>query len=319
MKVLFVSSGNSKDGISPLVYNQGESLKKSGIILDYFTIEGTGVTGYLSNLLRLRKHIKKNNFDIIHAHYTYSGLLCLLSFIRKPIVLSVMGCDAYGDFDFNGKRLPSYYLIMLLTQIIQPFMKTIIVKSNNINKYIYLKKKSYLVPNGVNFNLFKPKDSLSSRKKLNLPADKKIVFFLADSEDPRKNYKLMKQASGLFTKKDIEVINPYPINNKIVPDYLNACDVFVLTSFNEGSPNVIKEAMACNCPVVSTDVGDVKEVISGTDGCYLTSFDPKDVADKIENALTFNKRTNGRENIKHLEASVIADKIINIYKRLILN
>lgn len=313
MKILFVSSGNSANGIAPLVKNQGESLKNAGIEISYFTIYGKGILGYLKNRSKLRTLVKKNDFDVVHAHYTLSGWLCLLSFLKKPIVLSVMGSDAYGEFNINGKRHFYSYFFMLLTQLIQPFVKSIIVKSNNIKKYIYLKKKCHLIPNGVNFNLFKPQAKAISRSVLGLPPDKKIVLYLANSEDPRKNFKLLNNASSFLTNKEIEIINPYPISNKEFSDYLNACDVFVLTSFNEGSPNVIKEAMACNCPIVSTDVGDVNEVISGTPGCYLASFKPKDVAIKIEKAIRFDKRTNGRENIKHLDSNVIAHKIRNIY------
>ena len=91
----------------------------------------------------------------------------------------------------------------------------------------------------------------------------------------------------------------------------------MLTSLWEGSPNVIKEAMACNIPIVSTDVGDVREVIGNTEGCYITSFEPEYIAEKIELALQFGKRTDGRENIKHLESSLIARKIIDLYKKIV--
>ena len=99
--------------------------------------------------------------------------------------------------------------------------------------------------------------------------------------------------------------------------YLNAADALVLTSLWEGSPNVIKEAMACNLPIVSTDVGDVKEVIGDTEGCYITSYEPSDVAGKIKLALDFGKRTNGREKIKHLEINTIAKRIIDVYNEVL--
>ena len=101
--------------------------------------------------------------------------------------------------------------------------------------------------------------------------------------------------------------------------YYNAADVTLLTSLHEGSPNVIKEAMACNCPIVSTDVGDVKDVIADTDGCYITTYDPKDVVEKIKMALEFGKRTKGRERIVQagLDSKTIANKIINIYHQVL--
>ena len=107
--------------------------------------------------------------------------------------------------------------------------------------------------------------------------------------------------------------------NKITPFFYNASEIVVLTSFHEGSPNVIKEAMSCNIPIVSTDVGDVKQLIANTDGCYITSYDPKDIAAKIELALNYNKKTTGRLDIEHLEESNIAKKIINIYSLVLDN
>lgn len=308
MRILFVSSGNSNYKIVPFVKSQGESIKNEGIELDYFTIKGRGIKGYLKNIKPFRKHLKNNKYEIIHAHYGLTGLFCLLSFTGLPIVLSVMGDDAYGSFNSKGERIKSSYIEMFLTQIVLIFAKQIIVKSKNILDVIPYKKKSQIIPNGVDFNIFKPSFSDLNQNQ---------ILFLANPNDPRKNYSLLKNAVNSIGDNNLQLINPFPIKHEHFPEYLNNSSVFVLTSFNEGSPNVIKEAMACNIPIVSTDVGDVKEVIGKTEGCYITSFDPEDVADKIKSALSFGKRTTGREDIQHLEASLIAKKIINVYNKVL--
>ncbi len=308
MKVLFVSSGNSRYGIVSFIKSQGESLKKEGAELEYFTIKGKGVIGYLKNIRPLRKYLIKNGFEIMHAHYGLIGLLCLLTFTRIPIVLSVMGDDAYGNFDIKGKRIKSSYVGMFLTQIALIFVDKIIVKSSNILNVIPQKMKCSVIPNGVDFELFKPTGKVLY---------KNTVLFLADEDNSRKNYKLLKDAMVLINRKELKTLNPYPIAHSEFPDYLNKSAIFVLTSYNEGSPNVIKEAMACNIPIVSTEVGDVREIIGKTEGCFITTFKSDDVANKIEAALAFGKRTNGRENIKHLELSLVANKIINIYKEIL--
>ena len=96
---------------------------------------------------------------------------------------------------------------------------------------------------------------------------------------------------------------------------MNACDALVLTSEAEGSPNVVKEAMACNIPVVATDVGDVREIISHTDGCYLCKMEPPDIARKLQSALSFGERTNGREAVAHLELDAVSRRIIDVYEQ----
>lgn len=317
MRVLFVSSGNTDFGIDPLIVNQGESLKKAGVDLDYFTIKGKGFKGYFSNIPKLKKFIKENDYDIIHAHFVYTGWVAIFSAGKKPIVLSVMGSDAYGKYKISGKRFKSTYFMMLLTQLIQPFVKAIIVKSKNICRYVYLKNRKYRVPNGVDFDKFHEINMDKCRKELGLNLDKEMVLFLADPEKPVKNFKLLKEAFNLLDQNRFELINPFPIENKQFPLYLNACNVFVLTSHNEGSPNVIKEAMACNTPIVSTRVGDVDEVIGETSGCYLINHDPEDVAKNIMKAINFGSRTTGREDINHLESGVIANKIIDIYNKVL--
>ena len=95
---------------------------------------------------------------------------------------------------------------------------------------------------------------------------------------------------------------------------MNACDTLLLTSLYEGSPCIIKEAMACNCPIVATDVGDVREIIGRTVGCYVTFFDSEDITAKLRMALSFGKRTLGREAVRHFDVRRIAQKIAQIYE-----
>ncbi|MDZ7721981.1 MAG: glycosyltransferase [candidate division KSB1 bacterium] len=133
---------------------------------------------------------------------------------------------------------------------------------------------------------------------------------------------MAEQAIGLVVNERLEFKVIHHIQHVEVLDYLNAADVLLLTSRWEGSPNIIKEAMACNCPIVATDVGDIREVFGETEGCYLTSFDPQDVADKLKTALTFAEqygRTKGRQRIFAigLDSTTVARKLISIYEKVL--
>ncbi|MCP5104680.1 MAG: glycosyltransferase [bacterium] len=316
MNILFVCSGKNTVGrISPFIKSQGDSLAARGITVDYFLIKGRGLMGYLSAVPRLRRHLKQNRYDLIHAHYALSGWVAVLALPRPPILVSFMGCDVYGDVTAKGKRTARSNI--LLCKLLQPFVNAIIVKSRNLADYVYMKKKLHIVPNGVNFQVFKPGDRIDCRRWLGLPITGKLVLFLADVSDPRKNVALLKEALVLLNDPGVKLITPYPVKHKQVADYLSAVDVMVLTSRLEGSPNVVKEAMACNCPVVTTPVGDVEEVLGDTEGCYITSFDAAETARTLREALDFGKHTTGRKAIAHLDETVIAQKITTIYKNLV--
>ena len=317
MNVLFISSSNTSFGIIPFIKSQELSLKANGVDIDHFTINEKGIKGYFKGFLKLRKILKEKNYQIIHAHYSFCAWVAVLSLPKCPIVVSLMGSDVYGTIHKDGKRNLKSYIEVLIAQLLQPFVKTVIVKSKNLENYIYLKKKVRIIPNGVNFEVFRPVDKNEARLKLNLPLDKKMILFLGNPKDSRKNISLLQKAVALLDRNEVTVVNPYPTKHDQVADYMNSADVFTLMSFSEGSPNVVKEAMACNCPIVATNVGDVEEIIGNTKGCFVTSFDPKQVAKDLENCLKFVGETTGRQDIAHLEINHIAKRIIEVYHEML--
>src|SRR6056297_710401 len=265
MKVLFVSGGNNGDfRIAPFIKTQGDSLDENGISLTYYSIRGRGLWGYLRNIIPLRHLIKQDDYDLVHSHYSLCGWVSALTctFGLHKIV-SYMGCDVYGDYDRKGHLMPLSLINILSARILQFFVKRIIVKSENLKHYVDLKKKVHVLPNGVNTLQFHPTEKKEARKQLSLHPNKRYVLFMGEKANLRKNYPLLEEA-GKLLKEEVELLTPYPIPYFMINTYLNACDVLALTSFQEGSPNIIKEAMACNTPVVSTGVGDVRWILGDT-------------------------------------------------------
>ena len=318
MKILFVSSGTSEKGMSPIIKSQGESLIKSGIEIDYYTINRGGIKGYFKNIFALRKFINNNNYQIIHAHYGLSAIVAFFSKKRKQkIIVSFMGDDLVGSNDYNGNiEVMSKYVVKLNKFFAKYFYHYNIVKSDEMLKVLNL-TNSMVISNGVDFKKFYDIPKAKAKSYLNEDLAIRKVLFCSDPKRPEKNYKLAKKAVESLSDKSVVIRSLSGIDQEKLVYYYNSSDCLLLTSFHEGSPNVIKEAMACNVPIVSTDVGDVRDVIGNTEGCFVTSFEQKEVTDKIKNALLFNKKTNGSDNIKHLEESVVAQKIINIYKKVL--
>jgi teichuronic acid biosynthesis glycosyltransferase TuaC len=305
MKVLFVS-GKKTHGAGQVVLNQGESLKAAGVTIDYFLIK-PGLMGYLSAIPIIRRTFKKGRYDLVHAHYGLSAVAASLAG-RFPLVVSLMGSDVYM---YRALRMVIRYLSRCRWNLT-------IVKTQEMKKLLGLKDVT-VIPNGVDMDRFRPMDEDEARKHTGYPENMKKVLFISAPGRREKNYELAEKAMGLLNEPDTELKVLIDIANQDIPYYLNSADVLLLTSKWEGSPNVIKEAMACNCPVVSTDTGDARWILGDTAGCFLSSFDPADVAGKIGLALRFGARTNGRGRIFELglDSVSVAQKVKSLYERIL--
>ncbi len=323
MKILFVFSGNSKQfPISPFTKAQADSLRDRGIAVDYFPIMGKGSLNYLKNVRPLRRYLKENHYDLIHAHYSLCGWVAVLAAMGKiPVVLSLMGDDAQGTFTGKNKvDFKSRYLIQL-TRMIQPFVGAVIFKSPNLEKAVWRKKIAYHIPNGVRLDQFQIYEG-GCRAELGLAADKRYILFLGNPSDPNKNIALVQAAAQFLKRPDVALLNPYPVSHDQVVKYLNSVDVFVLCSFGEGSPNVVKEAMSCNCPMVVTPAGDAEWVVGQTPGCFVGTYEPAEFAAQLARALDFaagTGRTPGRERVLQLglDAEAVAEKIETVYRNVL--
>lgn len=318
MKVLFICSGNATfNTLSPFIKVQAESLESEGVEVNFFYIKGKGVRNYLKNVPLLKKEIKTNHYDILHAHYALCGWVAVLTWTKLPIVLSLMGSDVFGDINEKGKRAFKSNLFVLLTRLVQPFVDVVIVKSSGMRAKITKKRQVYEIPNGIRMDQFRPLN-YDARLKLGLDPNKQYVLFLANPDDPNKNIQLVQKAVKHLHREDLEFINIYKVSHETIVDYLNAVDVFTLCSYSEGSPNVVKEAMSCNCPMVVTPAGDAPWVIGNTPGCYVGSYDAKGFSEKLSQALNFasiHGRTKGRARIYELglDGKHVAQQLESIY------
>ena len=303
MKVLIVASGNSAV-ISPFVKEQGDSLKEIGIDIDYFLIKGKGVTGYLKNYFSLIRLVKTNTYDIIHAHYGLSGLLATFQ-SHVPVVITFHGSDV------NLNRT-NFYLSFLASRLSNA---NIFVHESLSKKLSLFSDKAEIIPCGVNLNLFKPIDKLASRDKLGLDHNYNYVLFSSSFNNKIKNAALAKLALSNF--ENIILLEMKGYSREEVHLLMNAVDILIVTSHSETGPLVVKEALACNCPIISTNVGDVKELANGTKNCYIVEYDAKQIEQRIRDILSSNKKSDGRAAVKHISLEKIATDVYEVYKRVV--
>jgi teichuronic acid biosynthesis glycosyltransferase TuaC len=305
MKVLFVSSKNSGK-ISPIVSAQGDSLKRLGLEVEFFGVVGKGVLGYLKSCLKLRRHLRRNNFDVVHAHYSLCGYIAYLAGAR-PLVVSLMGSDAKssnflsGTVKFFAKKL----------------WNATIVKSNEMKESLGVSNLA-VIPNGVDLIKFDRSDKSTAQDKLGWDKTIKHVLFAANPARPVKNFLLFKRALDSINSIKVEYHVLNKVSHEQVVDYMNASDIICLSSKREGSPNVIKEAMACEIPIVSTNVGDVNWLFNETPGHFICEHNSVAFAKMLDEAFVFSQshvRTTARQRLKTLglDSYSVSKKIQKIY------
>ena len=319
MKVLVVASYN-KNRYAPFIVEQAEALQGAGCEIEWFGVQGKGIKGYIKEIPRLRDKIREFQPDVIHAHYGLSCLLANLATRRVPVV------STYHGSDINLTKVrPFSEIAMWLSRW------NIFVSKRNMELVGAVEGNKYsLIPCGI--NLPKPwaelKDKSVEQLTLNqwvegvLSKGKKHVLFAGAFDNEVKDPELAKQAIEdlRFKISNIELVELKGFNRDQVNALMYNCDAFLMTSKTEGSPQVIKEAMACGCPIVSVDVGDVQERVEGMEGCYVAeSRDPRDLAEALKKALAYEGRTKGRERIVEmgLTNEQVAKKIVEIYKSII--
>ena len=305
MKVLLVCAfkENLAENAAPFVVEQKNALQRCGVECDMFLVKGKGVCGYLKQLRLLKAQITAFQPDVVHAHYGLSGLLANLQ--RKvPVVTTYHGSDVN-----DRKALPFSKMAMRLSA----WNVFVSKKTMDIARPT---KKSTLLPCGVDLSELQLTPKAEARTKMHLEQEKRYVLFAGAFDNVVKNAPLAKEAVAGIGDANVVMLELKGYSREEVTLLMCASDVLLLTSFSEGSPQVIKEALACGCPIVSVDVGDVRERVDGVTGCFVAETrEQGKLTELLRKALSYEGRTKGRGMIlvDGLDNNQVAEKLKAIY------
>jgi teichuronic acid biosynthesis glycosyltransferase TuaC len=325
--VFMVAQGTQGKGqplASCIVSDQADSIRSVGWDVRIGIVDDrTSMRGITRNVRRLKGEIACAQPGVLHAQYgTVTAAVARLVRGDIPLVVSFCGDDLLGTPEDGAawrirERIGRSFGIWAARDA-----AAVIVKSRNLYQALPedIRGKAVVIPNGVDLEWFMPLDRGVCRERLGWPKNPRVVLFNASRGDNRrvKNPALAHAAMKVISNEIPDVIlhTIFDSDRKELRWMMNAADCLLVTSLHEGSPNIVKEAMACNLPVVSVPCGDVAERLDGTWPGGVGPYDGAVLAGMIASVLRAGCRSNGRERMiaQGLSANAVAERIIGVYR-----
>ncbi|HEV2750076.1 MAG TPA: glycosyltransferase [Gemmatimonadales bacterium] len=318
IRVLMVTSDWPTPGQPRTTYfikRQADFLQAAGVLVDVFAFRGRrNPWKYLSAWWRLRRRLARNYYDVLHAQFGQSGLLALPK--RLPLVVTYRGSDLLGEVGRGGRYTLVGRLLQRVSRAVARRADAVIVVSDHMKAELPPGVPAHVIPSGLDFELFRPIPRDEARRHLRLPLDRRLVLFAGSPEWPRKRYALARATMDRVDRElSAELVVAWGAPHSDIPYYMSACDALLFTSMQEGSPNVVKEALACDLPVVSVPVGDVATRLAGVAGCELCADErPETIAAALERVLRRGGRSAGRASVRELDERLLTQRVIDIYR-----
>ena len=321
IRVLMVTSDwlwNSWGGPAVFIARQAEYLRRAGVHVDLFPFKGERrISNYLAAWREVQSRLRHGSYDLVHAQFGQSGLTALPT--RVPLVVTFRGDDLEGIIGEGGRYIPSGWLLRMLSRNVARRANAAIVVSEHMKQHLPLSVEAQVLPSGIDLELFRPEPQHLARGRLGLPADRKLVLFVGNPNLARKRFGLAQNAVGIVNRSiPTELIAGWGRTHQEIVSLMNACDALLFTSMQEGSPNAVKEALACNLPVVSVKVGDVPLRLKGIAGCELCPDDGAEtIAGALERVLRQGTRTQSRAAVQDLDERLLTERLIEIYRSVL--
>jgi glycosyltransferase involved in cell wall biosynthesis len=307
-----------KPGRAPYIEQQYRFLTAAGAQVDFFTFPGEkNPLNYLRAWMEVQKRLAGGRYDVVHAQFGQTGILAMPK--RHPMVVTYRGSDLEGMVGADGRYTTMGKILRSISRWMAREADEVCLVSESMSRHLPPGTAYHIIPSGLDFGKFRPMDRAEARRKLNLPVEGRLVLFGGEPDNVRKRYTLASEAVDLLAKRmPAKLFAATKVLHSDMPVYANAADVLLLTSMHEGSPNVVKEALACNVPVVSVDVGDVRQRIGTLAGCRVTDDErPETIAAALEEVLSRNQPFTGRHVVEELDERVLVRKVLGIYRSAI--
>ena len=298
------------------IASQARSLCEAGVVVDVLYVRGfVDTRAYVSAAVRLPWLARPRKYDVVHMHYGHTAFAG--GAVRhRPLVTSFCGEDLLGAPAAHGLTLKSRIEVATFRQVARLATATI-TKSVEMERVLppAVRNRNHVLPNGVDLNRFAPRSREEARRELGWATDERILLFLGNPRDPRKNVALARDAVSRLRGTEVEarLHEAWEVDPEQVPTLMNAADCLVFPSRSEGSPNAVKEAMACELPVVATPVGDVPARLRGVLGCHVRDPSSLAFAEAITEVLRRGRAPAARKAIEALSLERVATRLLEIY------
>jgi glycosyltransferase involved in cell wall biosynthesis len=330
LRILFVSPGVLEGAHLVFVRREAEALRAAGHEVDVFGFDNQSYLPWRlgAQIMKLRQAIRRARPDVVHAQFgKFNALVAAFSLIfsyeknaNPPLVITFRGTDINRNTKYSWLRSA---LGLAASQLAAFGARGLVCVSKEIRSKVWARatRPSIVVPTGVDLSTFVPLGREAARKRLGFGADERIVLFNAGRNPAVKDPELAAAAVAEARKKVSNlrfVVLDGTAAPEEIPLYMNAADCLLVTSRTEGSPTVVQEAMACNLPVVSVDVGDVRERLAGVKHCaVLARRDPAALGVALAALLREPRRSDGRVHAAALSVEAIAARLTDFYGTLL--
>jgi teichuronic acid biosynthesis glycosyltransferase TuaC len=269
---------------------------------------------YLRLVRELRRAVASGDYDVVHAHYGLTGLAACCQ-RRLPVVVTFHGSDLEGAVSFKGGRTLKGRVEPILSSLVAAVAAQSIVVSPRLARRVAWAHPR-VIPVGVDDRVFQPIDRSEARERLGLDQARRLVLFAGNPDKPVKRHALAQAAVDALRERypDVELLTVFGRPMQEMPLFMSAADVLLVTSLYEGGPMVVREALACNLPVVTVDVGDAAERVRDVAECHVAEASADALAAALARVLENRSRSDGRKHIAPLTAAALAGRLVDVYR-----